>query len=442
MPTLFISHALSRLTYVLLLSAATAISLHAQTAITLAEAISQAQQANHSVQLANKAVDIQAASLEQSKARFRPYAGLQAANVVTNNPLNVFGAKLLQASVRQEDFNPVLLNDPGSLNNLNVAVNAMMPLYDPEARAQHKAAESQVAMKQAMAKRTQEGIELEVTKAYYMLLLTQRAVEVLQETKAAAEANYAVAENAFNEGLMLKSDLLDMQIMVNQADLALGSAETSFAKAQSQFNLVLNTSTFTEYTPVESLNEADALLLQDGDLNTNRADLQAMKYGIEALQHMSKASDKAFYPKVQAFGSYGINNEVPFEKTADNYQVGVQVRWDLYQGNMRKSSQVKAKAELEEQVISLSKMKAEATMEIENVKLEIMDVKAQLALHERSIEQAEELLRIRRNRFAEGLEKSTDIINSETQLSQRKLARLNSLFELNMKSAYLDLLLK
>ncbi len=66
----------------------------------------------------------------------------------------------------------------------------------------------------------------------------------------------------------------------------------------------------------------------------------------------------------------------------------------------------------------------------------------QIKMHELSIEQAKEALKIRKNRFAQGLEKSTDIINAETQLSLRKLARLQSFYELNMKIAYLKYLLK
>ena len=51
-------------------------------------------------------------------------------------------------------------------------------------------------------------------------------------------------------------------------------------------------------------------------------------------------------------------------------------------------------------------------------------------------------LRIRTNRFKEGLEKTSDLLQSETQYSQKQLEHYQTIFEYNYALAYLQFLTK
>ncbi len=427
----------------LLLSLATFIgsSAQGQTPLTLSEAITIAQQSNRSILRSQQSILVKKASYEQTKGNFLPYFGVNLTDVISNNPLNVFGFKLLHEDVRQEDFNPALLNAPNVTNHFNLSFNAMMPLYNPEAKAEQEAVQHQINMSESMAQRTSEGIELEVIKTYYLLLLSQNAVDVLIETQKAAQSNYEVVENYFNQGLMLKSDLLEMQIMVNQSALALQSSQINLANAQSQFNYILGGTDKEAYQPIDAMLSMSSIDINTEELNKNRADFQAMNYGIQAMESMVSATDKSFLPKIKAFAGFELNDNIPFAMGANNFQVGVTVGWDIYKGNIRNTTINKTKAEIEEKRLELEENMAAAQLEIVKNRREITDIKSQIELHDLSIGQAEEALTIRKNRFKQGLEKSTDIINSETQLSQRKLARLQSLYALNIKHAYLKFLL-
>jgi len=417
-------------------------TLIAQTPIGLEEAISMARQSNRSIQLADQSTKVQKAIFEQTKGQFLPYFGIEVTDIATNNPLNVFGFKLMQEEVRQADFDPAVLNNPDVRNQFQISANVMMPLLNLEARSEQDAVRSQIKMKESMAQRTMDGIELEVVKSYYMLLMAQKAVDVLEETYKAAEANYEIALNSYDQGLMLKSDLLDMQIMVNQSELTLGTAKTNEANAQSYFKHVLNTPETSDFIPIDFLMEVAEFMNIESSLNPERADFKAMHHGIEAMDHMVIAANKSFLPKISAFGGVALNDQVPFENRATNFQIGVTLGWDIYKGNSRKSSINKIKAEIEEKQLELEQKMDDAKLEILKTERAIEDIKSQIALHDLSIRQSNEALTIRKNRFEQGLEKSTDIINAETQLSQKKLARLNSLYELNVQNAYLKFLLK
>ena len=57
-------------------------------------------------------------------------------------------------------------------------------------------------------------------------------------------------------------------------------------------------------------------------------------------------------------------------------------------------------------------------------------------------EQSQEAFRIRENRFKQGLEKTTDLLLSETQMAQKELEYLQAVFEYNFTKEYAEFLTK
>jgi outer membrane protein TolC len=82
--------------------------------LSLHEAIAATLNNNKSIQLARLDENIAASGYKETDAIYLPQVGLSYTAMSTNNPLNAFGFKLQQKSITQNDFNPALLNHPGS----------------------------------------------------------------------------------------------------------------------------------------------------------------------------------------------------------------------------------------------------------------------------------------------------------------------------------------
>ncbi len=82
--------------------------------LTPGEAVTSALAGNKELQLASMDEKIAMARYKEMEAIYLPQAGLSYTAMTTNNPLNAFGLKLQQQSITQADFNPDLLNHPGS----------------------------------------------------------------------------------------------------------------------------------------------------------------------------------------------------------------------------------------------------------------------------------------------------------------------------------------
>ena len=72
----------------------------------------------------------------------------------------------------------------------------------------------------------------------------------------------------------------------------------------------------------------------------------------------------------------------------------------------------------------------------------LLDAENKLNLTILAMTQSEESLRIRGNRFKEGLEKTSDLLIAETQYAQKQLEYYQTIFEYNYAQAYLQFLPK
>ena len=72
----------------------------------------------------------------------------------------------------------------------------------------------------------------------------------------------------------------------------------------------------------------------------------------------------------------------------------------------------------------------------------LTDTENKLNLTQLALKQSKESLRIRTNRFKEGLEKTSDLLIAETQYAQKQLEYYQTIFEYNYAQAYLNFLTK
>ena len=81
-------------------------------------------------------------------------------------------------------------------------------------------------------------------------------------------------------------------------------------------------------------------------------------------------------------------------------------------------------------------------MELIRAKRSLRDAKNNLKLSDLSVQQSKEALRIRTNRYKEGLEKTTDLLQAETQYAQKQLEYYTTIFQHNYALAYVQFLTK
>ncbi|MBS7788011.1 TolC family protein [Flavobacterium sp. CYK-55] len=396
---------------------------------------------NWQLKITNQAVASARADYRQTNAVFLPSVSASYTGISTTNPLMAFGSKLNQEILTAADFNPALLNDPKKTKNFATKFEVLQPLINADGWIARGAAKTKMQAYQLQSERTAEYLKLEVNKAYMQLQLAYKALAVIKKAQATAQANLKLIENYFKQGMVQKTDVLLVQVRVgeiqNQAQYALSNVQN----ASDYLHFLLGeTQDKKVYQPTENLVYEPQMNTVSGTISEQRKDIQAMMKTSEAYQKMSVSDQMGYLPRLNAFGSYELYDTAFLGTAAKGYTVGAQLSWNVFDGYKTIGKAQKSKAEYQKANTELEQYKAQSQLELNKTLRQLTDAQNKVNLSRLALEQSQEAYRIRQNRFAQGLEKTTDLLASETQQLQKELELDQAVFEYQLTQTYLQFL--
>ncbi len=413
-----------------------------QEIISLDEVLEKVEQNNYTIKISTEDYNAAKADFNQTNSIFLPNISISHTAIATTNPLMAFGSKLNQEILTQADFNPALLNDPGEVKNFATKIEIQQPIFNADGLFMRKAAKSKMNAMESQSERTKDYIKLEVTKAYMQLQVAYKAVAVLEKAKEAALENKKIADNKFAQGYMQKADILSVEVHMTEVENQLLSAKSSVQNASENLKFLMGEQNEAVLKPGTELKAELDLSIYNENLSQNRADIDAMQQSTEAYNNMHKANKMGYLPNLNAFGSYEMYDDQIFGTDAKGYLVGAQLSWNVFEGYKRIGKIQKSKAELDKAEIGLEQYINKSTLEYNTAKRQLKDAENKLYLTNLASEQSKEALRIRTNRFEQGLEKTSDLLISETQYMQKQLEYLQTVFNYNYAKAYVVFLTK
>lgn len=414
----------------------------AQQTISLEEVLSKAMANNFTLREQTVNANIAQLDAEKSNAVFLPRVSASYTASRTNDPLNVFGTKLKQQIVKQSDFAPDLLNNPNDITNFNAAIKVEQPIFNLDGIYMRSAARAKALASKYQLERSKEYLAFQVKQMYAQLQLLYAANEVLAKAKETVVANANLVENMSKQGYTKPSDELEVKVRLTDMENKILNNTINMQNLSDQLYYMMGEASKEVLQPTvltKTLPETTKLLAQS-NLQENRADLLAYQEGIKARRQMVRANRSKFIPRLNAFGQYEINDREIFQGDADNYMIGMQLSWKLFNGNQNRKDIKKSKAELQGAEIAYQNYITQSQTELNKAHRDIENALAKIVLAEKALQQAEESYRIRKNRFAEGLEKTTDLLKDETQVEKKNLNYLEAIFQLKTAVYYLDFL--
>ena len=148
----------------------------------------------------------------------------------------------------------------------------------------------------------------------------------------------------------------------------------------------------------------------------------------------------AFLPRINAFGTYDLNDSKAFKFGNDSYLIGINLSWNIFSGNQNRSKMRSAQYQKDRMQQELSLHIKKEQLELDKAKRDLNDSQIEINKQKVSVEQAEEALRILANRHSEGLASTTDLLMAQAQFSQQELLLSQSIMTYNIIEAYLHFL--
>ncbi len=410
--------------------------------ISLSEAKSKAQKNNIKLKIFQQDYAIAKAKFEQSSAVLLPNINLSNTSSFTNNPLNAFGFKLLQQSVTVPDFNPDFLNHPGQVKNFNTKIELIQPIINIDGWKERKAAGFQLEMANLQLERTADYIQLEVIKTFMNLQLAYKSIDVINKAWETAIENRKLAKNSLSQGLIQNADYLNVEVRVIEIQNQLRFAKSDVKNISDYLSFLMGQNSGNLLKPEKELALERVDFDKDIQLNMERNDIKAIQFGVKAQEQMLEASKNRFIPRANAFANLEWNDDEFLGFGSNNYMLGLQLSWDIFKGYKNIGKIHQEKAQLEKANLNKNNYIAQSELELNKAKRQLTDVKNNLNLTKIAMNQSKEALRIKTNRFEQGLEKTSEILYVESQYQEKELDYYRAIFNFNYTLAYLNYLTK
>jgi outer membrane protein TolC len=433
-----------RLFIVMWLTITTAALSQERKLLSLKEALELADANNYDARLAVASEDVARAERAKGNAVFLPNISLSQTLVRTNDPLAAFGFKLKQRVVTQNDFNPTLLNNPDEATNFSTRIDIQQPIFNPDGLVGRWAAEHNVSRAALQTRRAKYAVALGVKQAYFQLALAQEAFLVTERAVTSAEENRNVAKNFAEKGMMSNADAMLAEVRFLEVQKNYAEAELQLSKAREQLALALALPEKTEIVATDSLRLVQPKSVPPpiafDAIRSERSDLQAMKEAVSGAEKMVTMNALSFAPRLNAFGNYEFNDPKFFGFNANNWTIGLSLQWEVFKGFQDVGNVQKSRAELTLARANAEKRERESRVEFLTALKAYETAKKKYALSEQALSQATEYLRIIKDRYTKGMEKTAEVLNGETTFLNVRLQFLQATFEHNMAVYQLEFL--
>ena len=150
-----------------------------------------------------------------------------------------------------------------------------------------------------------------------------------------------------------------------------------------------------------------------------------------------KIHKSAYLPTIALVGKQTLYAHNLPSNLMPRTMVGIAFTWNLFDG-LNREADIRV-ARLAKESVSLEKEKTENTLNVLVQKLysELQEAKDEVSTLQTTIAMSEELLRIRRKSFDEGMATSTEVVDAEVMLSKVRIAMLLASYQFDVSLASL-----
>ncbi|HTI92290.1 MAG TPA: TolC family protein, partial [Puia sp.] len=288
--------------------------------------------------------------------------------------------------------------------------------------------------------RTKEGVVFEVSRAYMQLQLALATVRVLEEALATAGALYRYTGDRVDQGMLNKADVLNAKVQVTTTESRLAEANSQVKNASDYLSLLMGRAYGTFYAVDSNSMQETGTVITDSVLPAGRADLIVLQKAIEASDLGIRSRKMSALPRLNAFGSYQLNDSRMFGFGANAYLAGIQLSWDIFKGNSIRNKIATQTLERNKLAEELSLRKDQSSLELNKAQRQLADTRYRIRQEQAAAASAAEAFRILKDRYEQGLAGSTDVLLAQTQLSQQQLALAQAIFDHRVTIAYIRFL--
>jgi outer membrane protein len=411
--------------------------------LSMTEAIHIAAEQNPEIKAAQFQMDAAKSNSIKARSGFYPQLNFSQSFNRTTNPMYAFGTKLNQAAITQEDFDPARLNDPNPINNFTSNFSVSWSIFEGgRTKIGWEQAKQHLSLASLALERTRQKVISQTAKAYVGLVLAQKNIIVTQQALETSKANLKMIQSRYNSGFVVKSDLLRAKVHIADLEQQKLLTESRFKINEAKLSTSMGSGNADSLNPVTPLNIGSEISgTIDNWIHTalsKRPEMENLRLEEDIAKKEVEKSRAGHYPDVNLVGNYEINSE-DFSDSADNYAIGAVMRVNIFSGN-RITEETRAAKSMLSRVQEMQKsIELGIKVQVREAFLKAISARKRIDVAKTAVDQAEEGLRIVKNRYNNGLLTIVDLLDAELARQQAHTNYFKALHDYKVARVDLEL---
>ena len=396
-------------------------------AVTLDECIAVSLRNNPDVRAATERVQAARAAIKEAQSAYYPTVGAASTYARTDNPPQAFMMHLNQRNASlMSDF-----NNPQDTDNLALSLGVKYCLYDFGRRGlNNEMARGGAEVSRLVLRGLQNDLIHQVTRGYYTVLQAGAFVAVQEESVKTLEESLRVANERVKAGSAVKTDVLNLEVQLAQTEENLIRARNSVKLSLAALNTAIGTNLVQSAGAAVMAEPQVVKPAENEDLSVvlNRPELLAARKAVTIQQTALQKSRREYMPTVNAFGSMDWNSEVSadFERS---YFVGVTAEATLFDGFRRSAAILGAGAQQRAAEDDAEKTANNLRLDLTSASIQAGEAWERLNVARKSIESAEESLRITQQRYLQGAIDLPELLTAQVGLTGTRTRNVAALYD-------------
>ena len=273
-----------------------------------------------------------------------------------------------------------------------------------------------------------QNLKLAVANNFVLVLRASHAVNVANANVESLQGHAKDVQNLFNKGLVPQNDLLAVQVSLANAQQQALQTSNGLDIAKAAYNRQLGRALDAEVVldevmpPVDPLARVDDLDQLTATALDTRSELSALINQSSALSYQGQAERASMRPMVGLNATYRyLENDALDDENLASVALGVS--WALYDGGLAThratalEQQAQAARELNEDLDSGIRL------QVRSAWLSINEAQRRMVVAEKAVTQAEQNLKVARDRYQNGIGTNTEVLDAE---ALRSVSHLNN----------------
>lgn len=314
-------------------------------------------------------------------------------------------------------------------------VQMEQPLYmGGKIRAAYKMALLGKEMAQMNETLTATEVILNTDRAYAQVVKAKEMKTVAEKYNAVLIELMKNVESAHRHGLKPQNDVLKVQVKLNESELSIRKAENALRLA------TMNLCHYIGKPLDSSLRVSDDFPQIEQDMSVRASDISSrpeyaiLNNQVAIARQQVKLNRSELLPKIGVKGAYNymhgleVNDNPLFYKSS--FSVFLNVSVPLFHFGERTNKVHAAKAKLEQSRLEQENLNEQMLLELMQASNNLDEARLESELSERSLQQAEENMRVSKSQYDVGLETLSDHLEAQALWQQAYETKVDARFQL------------